>query len=55
LIIHHATIYTVDSLFTRAESLIINDGKIIFCGTNDEAEKKFEGIKTVDARGWPER
>ena len=35
LIIHSATIYTVDSSFSICESMVIKDGKIIETGTNE--------------------
>lgn len=50
LIVHNAVIYTVDSLFSNAESFAVKDGKIIAVGTNDSILTKYEGAK-LDAQG----
>ncbi len=49
LIVHHATIYTVDSTFSNAESFAVKDGKFIAIGTNDEILSKYEAKETIDA------
>lgn len=51
LLVHHATIYTVDEKFSTAEAMAIRDGKIIDIGTNDDLLKKYEGETTVNAGG----
>jgi predicted amidohydrolase YtcJ len=51
LLVHHATIYTVDPSFSTAEAMAIRDGKIIDIGTNDDLLKKYEGEKTLDVGG----
>ncbi len=51
MIVHHATIYTVDSAFSVAEAMAINDGKIVAVGTNDEIMKKFSAREAIDAGG----
>lgn len=51
LVVHHATIYTVDEKFTTAEAMAIQDGKIVAIGSNDEILKKYEGEQMVDAGG----
>lgn len=51
LIIHSAKIYTVDSAFTVKEALVVNNGRILFCGSNDEVLKKFTSANKVDASG----
>ena len=35
LIVHNAVVYTVDSIFSTAESFAVKDGKIIAVGEND--------------------
>ncbi|MCZ2223277.1 MAG: amidohydrolase [Chitinophagales bacterium] len=50
-IIHNATIYTVDSNFTKAEAIAIKDGKIIAIGTNDDILKSYSSKETIDAQG----
>jgi predicted amidohydrolase YtcJ len=51
LLVHHATIYTVDDNFSTAEAMAIRDGKIIEVGSNDDLLKKYEGEETIDAGG----
>ncbi len=51
LLVHHATIYTVDETFSTAEAMAIRDGKIIAIGSNDDLLKKYEGEETLDAGG----
>jgi predicted amidohydrolase YtcJ len=51
LIVHHATIYTVDSAFSVAQAMAINDGKIVALGTNEEIMKNFSAREAVDAEG----
>ena len=51
LIVHHATIYTVDENFSSAEAMAIDKGKIIATGTNDNILKKYDADSIVDAKG----
>lgn len=51
LIVHHATIYTVDSAFSTAEAMAITDGKIVAIGSNNEILKKFSAREAIDAEG----
>jgi predicted amidohydrolase YtcJ len=51
LIIHHATIYSVDSAFTVYEAMCIKDGKIMELNTNEALLKKHESQNTIDAQG----
>lgn len=51
LLIHNATIYTVDSLYSSSEALAVKDGKIIAVGTSENLLKKFESKETMDAGG----
>ena len=51
LVIHHAKIYTVDSVFSIAEAMAIQDDKILATGSNDDILKKYEGKETIDATG----
>ena len=36
LIIHNATVYTVDSLFTTCQAIAVKDGIIVGTGTNEK-------------------
>ncbi len=51
LLLHNAIIYTVDDHFTKAQAMVIRDGKIIDIGSNDDILKKYEGEQTIDAGG----
>ena len=51
LLVHNATIYTVDSSFSIAEAMAIKDGKILETGTNEALLKKYESKETLDAKG----
>ena len=51
MIIHHATIYTVDEKFSVAEAMAVRDGKIIATGTNEEILKEYESDVMEDAKG----
>ena len=51
MIIHHATIYTVDATFSVAEALAVKDGKIIAVGTNEAILKKYESAEMINASG----
>lgn len=51
LVIHHATIYTVDPAFSIAGAMAIKDGKIIAIGKNDEIQNKYESKESIDGTG----
>jgi predicted amidohydrolase YtcJ len=51
LVIHHAKIYTVDSLFSIAEAMAVLDGKIVSTGSNDDILNKYKASETIDASG----
>lgn len=49
LIVINANTYTVNSNFDKAESFAIKDGKFIAIGSNNEIQKKYATLKTIDA------
>lgn len=51
LLVHHATIYTVDSSFSTAEALAVKDGKILETGSNEALLKKYAAKEILDAKG----
>ncbi|MFY7652673.1 MAG: amidohydrolase, partial [Chitinophagaceae bacterium] len=51
LIVHNATIYTVDSSFSTAEAIAIKDGKIVAVGKAADILGKYKAINTIDAKG----
>lgn len=48
LIIVDATIYTVDSAFSKVNSMAINNGKIVALGSKQEIESLYSSDKVVD-------
>ncbi len=51
LIVTNANIYTVDSIFSRAEAFAAKDGKFVAVGTSKEIEARFKTDMVVDAEG----
>ncbi len=51
LIIHHATIYTVDSAFSMAEAMAIREDKIVAIGNNESILKNYDALEKFDAKG----
>lgn len=50
LLVLNATVYTIDSSFSKAEAIAVENGKIIGVGTSTELNKKFQAKTTYDAR-----
>jgi predicted amidohydrolase YtcJ len=51
LIIHNAVIYTVDSSFTIAQSMAIDENKIIDIGSNKDILNKYSANHIIDLEG----
>lgn len=51
LLVYNATIYTVDSLFSTTEAMVIQKGKIIATGKIADLEKEYEAKEKLDAQG----
>lgn len=51
LLVHHATIYTVDSSFSIAEAMAVKDGKVLETGSTEALLTKYEAKDTLDANG----
>lgn len=51
LLIYNATIYTVDSSFSVAEAMVINEGKIVEVGKMVDLQNKYEAKEMLDAQG----
>ncbi len=51
LLIYNATIYTVDSQFSKAEAMVIKDGKILATGKLSDLEKNYAASEKMDANG----
>ena len=51
LLIYNATIYTVDSNFSVAEAMAIQNGKIIAVGNSDSLRNVFQPGESLDVKG----
>jgi len=51
LLIYHAKVYTVDSVFSTAEALAVRDGKILAVGKDADIRGQYEGAEVLDAGG----
>lgn len=51
LLVYNATVYTVDSAFSKAQAFAVKDGRFVGVGTADELRGKFQAEQEVDARG----
>src|SRR5687768_11048955 len=51
LLIHHATIYTVDTAFVVTEAMAVRDGKIIATGTSSALQERYDAAEQIDAKG----
>lgn len=51
LLVYNATIYTVDSNFSKAEAMVIRNGKILATGRTEVLEKKYQATDKLDAQG----
>ena len=51
LLIYNAAIYTVDSAFSIAEAIAVEDGKIVALGETKELEENYDPKEKIDALG----
>ena len=51
LIVRNAMVYTLDRAFSKAESLVVSNGKIVATGTDEYISGKYEAVETLDAQG----
>jgi predicted amidohydrolase YtcJ len=51
LVVYNATVYTVDSTFSKATAFAVQNGKFVAVGTADEVRKKYQAKEEVDAHG----
>ncbi len=49
LLVYNATIYTVDSTFSKAEALAVRNGKIVAVGNTQDLTQKYQAATKVDA------
>ncbi|HUZ61409.1 MAG TPA: amidohydrolase [Hanamia sp.] len=51
LLVYNATIYTIDSHFSKDEAMAINKGKIIATGNSKDLQKLYKAKENLDANG----
>ncbi len=51
LLVTNATVYTVDSTFSRAEAFAVRDGRFVAVGRTADLSVRYEAKQTVDAKG----
>lgn len=53
LLVHHAVIYTADSLFTSAQAFAVKDGKFVAVGSSESVLNDYQADSVVDLNGQP--
>lgn len=51
LVVYNATVYTVDSAFSKAQAFAVRGGKFVAVGSAASIRKRFQGRQEVDAKG----
>lgn len=51
LVVYNATVYTVDSAFSKAQAFAVKDGRFLAVGSADAIRDKYQGTQEVDAKG----
>jgi predicted amidohydrolase YtcJ len=51
LIVYNATVYTIDSLFSKATAFVVNKGTIVEVGATDDLMRKYNASEKLDAKG----
>ncbi|SDE30326.1 amidohydrolase [Niabella drilacis] len=51
LLVFNGTIYTVDTSFSKAEAMVVKDGRIVALGTKSDLEKQYTCKEQLDASG----
>jgi predicted amidohydrolase YtcJ len=51
LLIYNATVYTVDSNFSKAEAIAVDKGKIIAVGSSTDLQDQYDATENIDAKG----
>jgi len=51
LLVTNATVYTVDSTFSKAQAFAVKDGKFVAVGTSADLQGRYQAAQTVDAGG----
>lgn len=51
LLVTNATVYTVDSTFSKAEAFAVRDGHFVAVGKTADLQRRYQAAQTVDAQG----
>ncbi|GAB4515862.1 MAG: amidohydrolase [Allomuricauda sp.] len=51
LIVTNANVYTVDAIFSKANSFAVKDGKFVAVGDSEEITQKYDAAEQLDAEG----
>jgi predicted amidohydrolase YtcJ len=51
LLVTNASVYTVDSTFSKAEAFAVKDGKFVAVGSAADLKARYEATQEVDAKG----
>ncbi|QNH60973.1 amidohydrolase [Hymenobacter sediminicola] len=51
LIVYNATVYTVDSTFSKAQAFAVQNGRFVAVGTAEEIRGRYQAKQEVDAQG----
>lgn len=51
LLVTNATVYTVDSAFSKAEAFAVRGGHFVAVGTSADLQGRYQAARTVDAHG----
>lgn len=51
LLIHNATVYTVDSKFSKADAVVVSKGRITDVGKFNDLNAKYNAARQIDASG----
>lgn len=51
LLVYNAVVYTVDGNFTKADAMVVRNGKILATGSRKQLEAKYNCTEKVDASG----
>ena len=51
LVVYNATVYTVDSAFSKAQAFAVQDGKFVAVGATEAIRRQYKGKEEVDAGG----
>ncbi len=51
LLVTNATVYTVDSTFSKAQAFAVRDGRFVAVGSAADLQGRYQAAQTVDTRG----